>query len=264
MLAQVVGDALRVGDVALHAHVQGLEALQQQEGVERALAGAIVAQHLGARLHQPAEIAEVLEEAQVVVALGRLGHPRELAVVPREAAGVDDRAAHGGAVAADELGGRMHHDVGAKVDRPAQVRAGEGVVHHQRDAVVVRDLRHRLYVEHVDLRVAERLGEDALGLRPDGMADRVVVADVHEPGVDADLAELHVELVDGAAVEGTRGDELVARVHQRDERDVLRRLAGGGRHGADAVLEGGDALLEHRHRRVHDARVDVAEALQRE
>ena len=45
---------------------------------------------------------------------------------------------------------------------------------------------------------------------------------------------------------------------------MLRGLSGRRRNRSDAVLERGDALLEHGHGRVHDARVDVAEPLQRE
>ena len=46
--------------------------------------------------------------------------------LPVELAAVDDDAADGGAVAADELGGRVDDDVGAPLDRPDQ--AGEAQV----------------------------------------------------------------------------------------------------------------------------------------
>jgi hypothetical protein len=92
------------------------------------------AQRLHAGLHGEAEVAEGFVEAHAVIALRGLGHLRELAVVPGELARLDDHAAHGGAVAAEELGGRMHDDVGAVLDRPAQIGRGEGVVDHQRHA----------------------------------------------------------------------------------------------------------------------------------
>ena len=44
--------------------------------------------------------------------------------------------------------------------------------------------------------------------------------------------------------------------------EMQRRLAAGGGHRADAALERRDALLQHRHGRVGDARVDVPGALQ--
>ena len=70
------------------------------------------------------------------------------------------------------------------------------------------------------------------------------------------------ELGDRAAIEPGRGDQLVAGLHQVEQRDELGGMA--ARHGAGrgAALECCDALLEHRDRGVGDARVDVAEALQ--
>src|SRR4029077_7442345 len=46
MALQIPTDAARVGDMALHADVKGLEPLQQQESVEGALARTVVPQHL--------------------------------------------------------------------------------------------------------------------------------------------------------------------------------------------------------------------------
>ena len=44
------------------------------------------------------------------------------------------RAADDEAVAADPFGQRMHDDVGAVLDRPAEIGRGEGVVDQQRNA----------------------------------------------------------------------------------------------------------------------------------
>ena len=82
--------------------------------------------------------------------------------------------------------------------------------------------------------------------------------------VPAEALERVVELVDRAAIELARGDELVARRQQRMEDEHLRRMAGGDGEAGGAAFERRDALLEHRVRRIADARVDVAERLQAE
>ena len=123
----------RVRAMAIHAHGQRFQALQQQPGVERRERRAEGAHDLHARLHGVAEVAEGLVEDDAVVAGRGRGELGELAVAPVELARLDDHAAHGRAVAADVLGRRVHHDVGAPLDRPAQVRRGHGVVEHQRD-----------------------------------------------------------------------------------------------------------------------------------
>ena len=82
VLLEELGHLLGVCHVAVHPNVERLQALEEEEGREGLHRRPVVAEHLGPRLHQPAEVAEVLEEAEVVVALGRFGHARELAVVP--------------------------------------------------------------------------------------------------------------------------------------------------------------------------------------
>ena len=65
-----------------------------------------------------------------------------------------------------------------------------------------------------------------------------------------------------AAVERGGRDDVVASAAQREDGGHLRGLAGRGRERRAAALDRRHALLEHRHRRVGDARVDVAEGLQ--
>ncbi len=112
--------------------------------------------------------------------------------------------------------------------------------------------------------VADGLGVERLGPRGHRVPPLLQVGPVDEARVDPDLAEAHVELLVGAAVEAARRDELVAGLHQGEQRQVLRGLAGRGGDRPDAVLQRGDPLLEHPGRRVHDPAVDVAEPLQRE
>jgi len=126
------------------------------------------------------------------------------------------------------------------------------------------DLGDTLDVEDIDLGVAHDLGVEALGLVGDRAPPGVEVRGIDEAGVDSQLAKADVELLEGAAVEGRGGDELVAGLHQREEGDELSRLAGRGGEGADPVLERRHPLLEDGDGRVHDPRVDIPEALQRE
>ena len=111
-------------DVPLHAQRQRLDALEQQEGVERGDRRADVAQQLHPQLDQRYAPA------------GRAPRPRSsgrgswgpASVKSGEALGVraavevaavDDDAADRGAVPAEELGRRVHDDVGAVLERAA-------------------------------------------------------------------------------------------------------------------------------------------------
>ena len=257
------GHGLGVGDVAVHAKGQGLDALQQVPRGDRRHRGAEVAQRHGAHLHGEAEIAEGLVEGEAVVGGVGLAEARELVVLaPVELARFDDGAAHGAAVAADVLGGRVDDDVGAPLERPAQVGRGQGVVDHQRDAGLTGDDGDGLEVEDDAARVGEALAEDELHLVGHRGAEIVGVRGVDEMARPAELLEAHPELGDRPAVEIARRDELVAGLHEGRRQQELGGVAGGRGDAAAPPLEGGDALLEHGDGGVGHARIDETEGLQ--
>ena len=263
-VAVEMGDDLcRVLDVARHPHGQRLDALDDVERVGRAHAGAEVAQALDAGAHDEGQRAEFVGEVDAVIAGVGLGQGREqIAAVPVELAAVDQRAADRDAVAAEELGHRVIDDVGAQLDRPAEVRRREGVVDQQRQAVVVRDGGNARDVEHLEAGVAERLAEHEPRLGPDRRAEGARVARVDQRGGDAEARQRVDEQVVAAAVERARRDDMAARPHQRHHRERERRLARRRADRADAALERREPLFEHRRRRVRDARIDVARARQ--
>ena len=156
---------------AVHPLRQRLHALEQQERAVRRERGADVAQLLGAQLGEEAVLVEVAPPRQPAVGRDGLGHRREAAVAPVEPPRLDDHAAERGAVAAEELGGRVDHDVGAVLDRAAQVGRGHGGVDDQRHAGVVGDLGDAREVGDLAGRVGDHLGEHQLGGRGDRRGD---------------------------------------------------------------------------------------------
>ena len=168
-------------------------------------------------------------------------------------------------MAPDPLGGGVDDDVGAEVDGPAGVAGGaEGVVHHERDAVVVGDLGQGLEVGHVEARVADRLDVQGAGARVDGLGEVLRVVSRDELRADAEPGKGDLELVVGAPVQVAGGDDVVAVLKDRGESQELRGLAARGGEGRGSAFEGGDPLLEDVRGRVHDPGVDVPELLERE
>ena len=137
--------------------------------IRKALNGEMRRAHVAQRHH--ARAADVGGRAQrlgvdhAVVADVGLVQALEARLVlgPRELAAVDDRAADAVAVAAEVLGQRMHDDVGAVLERAAQVRRGHGVVDDQRHAVACAICGQRGDIGDVAQRVADRLAEHRLG-----------------------------------------------------------------------------------------------------
>ena len=170
----------------------------------------------------------------------------------------DDDAAHDVGVAVDELGHGVQDDVGAQVEGLLQVGRGEGVVHHQRAAVRVRDLGHRLDVGDLHGRVGGRLDVDQLRVRPQGLPHVRHVRRVHERGLDAEAGEVLLDQAARRPVDRGRAHHVGALPQQRqvDDRDRAHARARGD--AALAVLQLGDALLQRLDRRVAQAGVDVA------
>ena len=149
------------------------------------------------------------------------------------------------------------------VDRPGNVAAGtEGVVHHQRNAILVGDVRNGFEIGNREARVADGLDVDRLGLVVDGGTECFRLVAIDKLDVDPEARQGHLELVIGAAIEVAAGDDVVARLGDGRDGQELRRLAGTGGNRRDAPFEGGNALLEDVGGRIHDPRVDIAELLQ--
>jgi len=148
------------------------------------------------------------------------------------------------------------------LERPAQVGRGKRVVDHERQAGVLGDLRPAGDVEHVDARVADRLGVEHPRAVVDRGAHGVEVVRVDEAHVHAEARQLQRELVVGAAVEILRGDDAVAAGYERQHRNRRRRHARRRRERPHSALQHRHALLEGGVGRVDDAGVGVAEAVE--
>ena len=99
-------------------------------------------------------------------------------------------------------------------------------------------------------------------VRSDGGAEAVEIARLDERGRDAEARQRVGEEIDAAAIERGRRDDMVAGAEQRRDGKMHRRHAARRAHRADAVFERRQPLFQHRRRRIGNARVDVAGALQ--
>ena len=114
---------------------------EDQEGVERRKSRAEIAQAEHAAGNGKRKVAEGLVQDDALIFRARLRQHRITSCcAPIEGAAVDDQAANGIAVAADKFGERMHDNVGAEIDRLAQVRRRKRIVDDERYACLARNL----------------------------------------------------------------------------------------------------------------------------
>ena len=120
MLGKVFDDLERILRVALDAQRQRLDSLQEDPRVERADGRSGVAQDDGTDARHEGGGAGHVGEDGAVIARIRFGERGIFVGVgfPVELAAVHDHAAEGAAVAADELGRGVDHDVGSVLKRP--------------------------------------------------------------------------------------------------------------------------------------------------
>ena len=265
VLGEVLHHLLGVLRVALQAEGQGLGALKEQEGGEGGDGRALVPQEDGPDVGDKGGGAGGVGEGHAVVAgVGGGDGGIFAAGLPVELAGVHDHAAQGGAVAADELGCGVDHDVRAMLDGPDQVGGAEGVVHHHGQAVLVGDGGDGVNVGDVAVGVAQGLQIDGLGVGPDGVFHLRQVVGIHKGGAHAKLGQSVGQKVVGAAVDGLLGDDVVPLLGQSLDGIGDSGGAGGHGQGGHAALQGRNALFKDILGGVGQAAVNIARVPQSE
>ncbi len=238
--------------------------MQDLERVERRNRRAGIAQRHDARAADVGGRPERLGVDHAVVAHVRFVQARKAGLVfgPRELARVDDRAAQAGAVAAQVLGQRMHHDIGAVLERAQQEWRGHGVVDDQRHARGMRYLGDRGDVRDIPARVANGFDEHSLRAFVDERGKRSRVCRVGKARSDAVLRQGMRQQVEAAAIQRAGRHDVVAGLGDGLDGIGDGRLSRGQRQCTDAAFQRGQALFQHVGGGVHDAGVDVARHLQ--
>ena len=201
--------------MTLYAQGQCLQALQENECMERRNGCSCVTQQDRTNLGDKCCRANCLGEADAVVARVGLCERRELAgCLPVKLTAVYDNAANGCSVAADELGCGMYHDVCAVLNGAYQIRGCERIVYNQRDLVRMRDLCHLLDIYHIGVGVAQCLDENCLSVLFDGFLKSAFLERIYEISGDAVLRQGMCQQIVSTAVNIFSSNDMIAVVCQ--------------------------------------------------
>ena len=229
MRCKPLGESQGIFTGALDSQGQCLQALQQHEGIERALAWTPVAQAFDTAADDELDVAKGTADAKhivkhhAVIAGRRRGELRILAIAPVEGACIHDHATHAGAMTADPLRGGLDHDMRTEFQRLAdRAASAEGVVHNQGQIMLFRQRDKGLEVRHGKAWIADGFEIDRFRLRIDQRFITLHPHAIREPGLDADAFEGVLELVVGAAVEMRGGDKVIANRRDVVDGDELR------------------------------------------
>ena len=156
----------------------------------------------------------------------------------------------------------MHDDVGTQAQGIAQKGRRHRVVNHQRHTMRVGDLGHGGNVEHDQTRIAQTLGKDGARVGSHGRSKSLGLRGIDKAGFNTKARQVYRQHRDTAAIERTGRDHMIALLQDGHQRHRLRSHAAGRRQCGTATLQRRHTLFEGRHRRVGQARIDVAKGLQ--
>ena len=225
MSAEEFGDLPRGAGLRRNPYGQRLQRLQERPGVERRETRAGLAE-------------------EIVNVVGDEFFARQ-----------DDPAEHA-PLTVDVLGRRIDDAIGAELHRMLQQRRREHVVDHERRASPMHDLGDGGDIDDFERRVGRRFEERRFGVRAHRRPPRVEVRAVDEGRGDAEARQELLDHVEARAEQGPRGDDVVARLELAHERGGDRGHSARRRPRRLGALEQRHSLLEHRHRRIGEARVD--------
>ena len=248
-----------------HSKRQRFDALQELECGKGCHAGGEVTYAFATCAKQERRSRRLFDENHVVETAVRLCQRRELASniggIPSEAAGVHQQSANQHAVARQELGRRVEHEIGAMVEWTNEPWRGERRVDEQRQSMVVCQRGDTRNVENVETGIAQRFAEQQPCFGPNRASPQIEIARIDECRRNAEPRQRELKQIVRAAIKRAGRDDMRAGAHQRDDCEVQRGLAARRRNRADAILERRDALLQHRARRIGNTRVNVPRAL---
>ena len=165
-------------------------------------------------------------------------------------------------MAAQELGQRMHGDVGAVIERLEQDGRCNGIVDDQRHAMGMGDFASASMSQTLPAGLPMVSANTARVFSSISFSIAVGLVALGEAAGDAlprqDVREQRMR----GAVELRHGDDVAAVIGDIDEGEMQRGLPGRDRKRADAALELGDAFLQHRAGRIGDAAVAIAFGLE--
>src|SRR3954451_12873558 len=117
-------------------------------------------------------------------------------------------------------------------------------------------------IKYFESGITDGLADHQAGVGADRRSELLQLARLHKAGGDTEARQRVGEQIDAAAVKRGRGDDVVASIKQRGNREVQRGHAAGRADRADASLQPGEPLFEHRGGRVGNSGVDMPRAFE--
>ena len=172
-------------------------------------------------------------------------------------ASVNDDTTQRRTMSANELGGRMYHNISTMLDRTNQVGCAKGVVDNQGDVVLVGYSCQGVDIGDIAIGIAEGLSIDGLGVRTNGSLNSSEVVYLNNRISNALCSQSVGYQVERATIEIVSSYDMVA-----SQNDVLKSVGNscsttGYGKTCHTSFQGSYTILEHALGRVGEASVDI-------
>ena len=187
-----------------------------------------VSQYLNSDTNGERDGAKRVPEFEAVIAFAGIVELGEAGCIfaPVKFAAVDYETTNGRAMPPYPLRRGMHDNVGAVIDRAAEVAScAKGIVNHNRNTMLMRHLGNLLEIRHVIPRISNALQVDRLGLIINQFFKFLCIIAFDESRRYAHAWEGDLELVVSAAIEVGGRDDVVACVGEGGNGHELGGLA---------------------------------------
>ncbi len=224
---QKAGDLHCAEVVALHSHCESLEAKADIEGVLGTLNCAKIPHQLTCSLGDVCEFAEFLGINYSVISRVGSAQSGEFVCVggPVKIAAVHDCTSYRNSLTVNILCSGMSDNVHSPLERTAIDGCREGIVHNDRDTVVVCNAHKFLQIHHPHSGIGEGLSEKQLGIGSEGRIDllfgSILIDECH---IDAHFLECRAEQVVCPPVNAGGADHMVSRLTDIEASEEIGRL----------------------------------------
>ena len=201
---QILCHLLGVLTVSGHSEMQSFQTHVEQERVLRGLDRAEISHQLRRRLGDICFFPKSLRVNQSVIGLIRSGQPREFILMghPVKISAVHNTAAHSHGMSVHVFCGGMGHNIRAEFKGPAVDGRSEGIVHDQRNAMIMGRLREFFNIQNNQGGVGDGFSEHRLCVGTEFLF-QILRGNlrIHQSKVDAQLPEGYGKQVGSTAVD---------------------------------------------------------------
>ena len=159
---------------------------------------------------------------------------------------------------ADKLGCGVDYDIRTVLDGTNQIRRSEGVIHNQRQAMLVSKFCQFVDIRNVAVGIAQGFNINSPGVILNRVFYLSKIMDIYKAGSDAEIGQRMLQQIIAAAVDGLLGNKMTAVLSQCLQNIVNGSSAGRNSQRCNTAFQSGNSLFKYLLGGIGKPSVDIA------